>query len=253
MRKAFIYALCEPGSRKVRYIGQTVNPQVRFKHHLSGSSKKKTHLGYWLKSVLDAGQVPNLVVLCETTEDQCNAEEIRYISAARAIGIRLTNATDGGEGMPNPSPETRARMSAAHAGKKLSPEHRAKMSEAQRGRTVSAETRAKIAASNRGKKHSAETRAKVSAVQMGKKLSLEHRSKIGAAHRGRKLSLEHRANISAAKRGNKVWLGRKHSAESRAKMSAIARGKKHSPETRAKIGAATTARHLREREIKAKK
>jgi hypothetical protein len=49
------------------------------------------------------------------------------------------------------SPETRAKISAAHKGKALSPEHRARISAARKGRPCSPETRAKIAAALKGR------------------------------------------------------------------------------------------------------
>lgn len=269
MRKVFIYALCEPDSRTVRYIGKTVNLTRRFRDHVRESHKSKTYLGNWLKSVLGMGKVPNMVVLCETSEDLGSQEEIRYITAARAIGIRLTNATDGGEGMLNPSPETRARMGLAHRGnkynlgRKLSLEHRAKISAAGVGRKRSAESQERINAANRGRRRSAEARARMSAAHKGKKLSekqraalvgrklsLEHRAKMSEAQRGRKHSPETCAKISAAKMGNKCALGHKnslgyrHSPEALAKMSAAHRGKKSSEKQRAaRVGRKLSVEH----------
>ena len=99
------------------------------------------------------------------------------------------------------------------------------------GCICSEETRAKIGAAHKGKKHSAESKAKMSAAKKGRKLSAEHKAKIGAAKKGRKLSAEHKAKMSKAKKG------RKHSAESKAKMSKAKKGKKTSAETKAKLSA----------------
>jgi hypothetical protein len=67
------------------------------------------------------------------------------------------------EKLRNPTPETRAKMSASHTGKKRSPESLAKFSEKMRGHPVSEETRAKISAAHKGLTPSPETRAKMSA------------------------------------------------------------------------------------------
>lgn len=157
-----IYALCEPGTRTVRYLGKTVNLEARFGAHLKTSVKQKNHLGNWLRSL--GGGVPNLIKLCEVPDEEGSTEEIRYIKNARMLGFRLVNATDGGEGMPNPSPETRAKLSAARRGLVRSPE-----------------TCAKLSAAHKGKAKSEEHRLKLSKANLGKSLSLEHRKKISQA------------------------------------------------------------------------
>lgn len=174
----FIYALCEPGTRKVRYIGKSNNPTRRFKEHLRLSSQAKTHLGCWLRLVLSAGETPAVVVLREVPEEHWGSAEERYIRLARGLGMKLVNGTDGGEGLHNPAPEVRANMSAALKGKKHSTEHCTN-----------------ISAALKGKKHSAEHRANVSAAQR----LPEVRAKKSAAQTGRKHSAESRANSSAAR------------------------------------------------------
>jgi hypothetical protein len=180
----FIYALCEPGTRTVRYIGKTENLGRRFREHLRGSSKKKSHLGNWLRSL--AGDSPNRITLCEVPESEGSAAEIQYIRAAReSLGMKLVNATDGGEGVSNPSPESRVKMSAAKRGKKASPETRAKMSVAQRGRTrapLSKEHCANISAAKTGVPWPPGQRAKQSATKTGVPWSPARR----AAHEAKK-------------------------------------------------------------------
>ena len=66
------------------------------------------------------------------------------------------------------SPETRAKLSAAHKGRTDSPETRARKSAAQKGHEVSPEARAKIAAAQRGRTHSPETRARIAAALKGR-------------------------------------------------------------------------------------
>lgn len=180
----FIYALCEPGTRTIRYIGKTDNLKRRFSAHIFESSKTKTHLGNWLRSL--AGEKPVLVVLHEVTKIECWAEEERrYISCARAMGMKLVNGTDGGEGAPGhiPTPETRAKISYAHRGVPKSPQHRAAMV---------------------GHVRSPEHCAAISAVQKGIPKSPEHR----AAMKG-PLSPEHCAAISRAAtiRWEKMYAG----------------------------------------------
>lgn len=187
-KTTFIYALCEPGTRTVRYIGKSENLKKRFRQHLTGSSKNRNHLGDWLRSL---SEPPVLVVLHEVAGNESWAEEERrYISCARAIGMDLVNGTDGGEGCSNPTPETRAAISAAKKGVTHSPETRAAMSAARKGvprGPFSPEHCAAISAARKGEKASPETRAAMSAAHMGKP--------------GRPHLPETRAAMSAAKEG----------------------------------------------------
>ena len=96
---------------------------------------------------------------------------------------RLTNSAHG------LSEEHKAKISAAHIGKKHTEEHRAKNAKAQIGNT-----------NRRGKVLTQETRTKLSIAHTGKKLSSEHKAKISAKIKGIKRSIETRAKISAAKK-----------------------------------------------------
>lgn len=143
MKTIFVYALCEPGTRTIRYIGKTINLIRRFKTHQKISVTYKTHLGNWLRS-LD-GQAPNLIVLREVPESEGSAEEIRYIKAARMLDFQLTNATDGGDGRSVgfvASSETCAKLSAA-----WTPERKAAEAARKIGVPLTLEIREKQAAS----------------------------------------------------------------------------------------------------------
>lgn len=110
MKTVFIYALCEPGTRTVRYIGKTNKLRRRYQEHLRLSITVKTHLGRWLASLSVA---PEMIVLSEVSCEESADEEIRFIAAARMLGMNLVNSSDGGDGCTNPSPETRAKLVAA--------------------------------------------------------------------------------------------------------------------------------------------
>lgn len=112
----YIYALCEPGTRRVRYIGMSKDPARRLRQHISRANKGlASPLGEWVRSL--SGK-PNLVVLCETAEAFWQDDEKTYIRAARALGMPLVNSSEGGDGTVNPPPETRAKLSAAVSGPK---------------------------------------------------------------------------------------------------------------------------------------
>ena len=75
------------------------------------------------------------------------------------------------------TPESKAKLSAAHIGRKLSDEHKAS-----------------ISAANKGKK----VKPEVLAARIGRKLSDEHKAKISAKLKGKKFSAETKAKMSAA-------------------------------------------------------
>jgi hypothetical protein len=145
----------------------------------------------------------------------------------------LANLTDGGEGCSGNirSLLTRAKMSAAMKGRKgqkgvkRSPETCAKLKAIHSNR--SNEIRAKMAAAHRGRRLSAEHRAKLSTAHKGKVLTDSHRANIGRSHVGSKRSAETRKRMSAAQLGNKNGLGRVMSAETRMKISIAQMGNKN--------------------------
>lgn len=138
------------------------------------------------------------------------------------------------------TPEWRAKMSEAHAGKpghKSSPETNAKLRAANLGRKHSPEAIAKNRAAHLGRIPSPATLAKRSAAMMGHRMSLENREKLRVANLGRKQSPETIEKLRAIHLGNKYWLGKHHSPETRQKLRLVNLGKKLSLEHRAKIGA----------------
>ena len=211
-----IYLLSDPRTDTPRYVGVTKDLNQRMRGHLS-NRKATTHRSNWINILIALGLKPVLTVLEIVPDYQREDAERAWILGFRQSGADLVNATDGGEGMPNPVPEVRAKISAASKGNKKGIGHR-----------VTAEHRAKISGANKG-----------------------HKRGIG-----RRLTAEARAKISAASKGNTKFLGRKHTAETRAKMSEKKMGNKnmlgHSPsaETRAKISTALKRYHHPNGELK---
>jgi hypothetical protein len=199
-RRWHIYTLSDPRTGEVRYVGKTqkADPKKRLNSHISDAvmGKDQTRCGRWKRSLLADGVRPVLTVIESGTGDGWIEAEQRWVAHWRAIaGDRLTNLTDGGEGMAGYviAPETRVKMSAAKMGKKRAPEVLARMSEWLRGRRVTPETRAKIAAAHGGMKHSDEAKAKQRAAKLGQKrgpMPDEVRAKIAASNTGKKPSQE---------------------------------------------------------------
>ena len=147
-------------------------------------------------------------------------------------------------------PESKAKMSLAKKGKKLSPQHRANLSESQLRlhRHLSLENKAKLVAANTGRRITEETRQKMSAAK-----TPEIRAKLSAAKKGQHMSLETKAKLSASKMGkggmfgeNNPMYGKRPSEETRIKMSAAQKGRHHSEETKAKISAIHKGKYVSE-------
>ena len=78
--KIYIYALQDPFTEEIRYVGKTGNIKNRFNSHINSSKKLKTHLGAWIKSILLKNSIPNIVILEECSSDNWEEREIFHIS-----------------------------------------------------------------------------------------------------------------------------------------------------------------------------
>lgn len=182
---------------------------------------------------------------CES-EEAAFAEEIRLIKYYKDQGIKLTNRTDGGEGIRGEeiTQELREAASKRFKGKKQSPELIAKRAAALKGRKIRQEciekfkvtwrknnsTPEKLAkqAHFKGRKHSEETKAKMSAVRQAKKFkhSPETCERFSEVHKGKIVSEETREKL------RKINLGKKHSDETKEKLRILSTGKKLSQSAR---------------------
>ena len=134
VKPAVIYALCDPGTEEVRYIGNTASPTTRLRSHLAEArTGHPCHRCWWLRSL---GEPPTFRSLAVLPPDSGQEMEIRTIALFRSLGYRLTNGTDGGIGGAGRrhTREAKARMSAAKMGHTVSAEHRARIAEANRRR-----------------------------------------------------------------------------------------------------------------------
>jgi hypothetical protein len=174
-----VYALCDPDTEEIRYIGKTMTSVARrlTGHRDCMRKGRQTHLYNWMRSL---SRDPVGRVLEEDPEDLVEAE-IRWIAWGRSQGLRLTNLTDGGEGVPGRicSDATRAKISAANKGRKFPPEFGQRHSEAIRGSVVPQERRDRISLSLKGRS-----------------ISSEHRDRIGQSKKGHSVSDETRMKIS---------------------------------------------------------
>ena len=183
------------------YIGSAVSFKKRWETHKSQLRRGVHHSILLQRAWNKYGEAAFEFRVCEYTlpEHAVAVEQVMldyYKSADPQYGYNISPTAGSTLGVKH-SAEAIAKISAW----KPSPETRAKISAAQRGRIVSAETRAKISAAKQGVKRSAETCAKMSAARLGKKLSNEHRAKMSAARAN--MSNETREKMSVSHRGKK--------------------------------------------------
>jgi hypothetical protein len=157
-----IYALCDPSTDEIRYVGKTVkSPEWRLTRHLYEARTGTRYVHNWIRS-LDG---PPKVIVLEETEDLDQAER-DWIAGLRSVGYRLTNLTDGGDGTRAAKSEIhKQRISESLKRRFKDPAARTHMG-VRKGIKLSPERCAEMSAARIGKKlgpHSAETRQAISA------------------------------------------------------------------------------------------
>ena len=145
----YIYALIDPITQHVRYVGKTKYPNRRYNAHINDSNK--SHKTNWIKSL--GSLKPEFLILDVCDELSWVQLEQYWISQFKTWGFNLTNMTEGGEGNTYVS---------------LPESHRKNISKGLKGRIVTPETRRKIAESNRGKPKSKEHVLNLSLTHKGK-------------------------------------------------------------------------------------
>lgn len=119
----YIYALLDPTTNQIKYIGQTNNIERRFNDHLSSSLNEKsdsynTYKARWIRKLLSNNIKPIIQIVeeCENLE-QSNLKERFHIEKLTNEGHKLTNSYVSD--VTEFSLETKEKMSNAKKGKKL--------------------------------------------------------------------------------------------------------------------------------------
>jgi hypothetical protein len=133
-----VYGLVDPNTKQIRYVGITYRLKRRFQDHLQTAKKCRNHKEKWINSLL------------------------------MNSGNKLTNSTDGGEGCPNPSPETIQKIKHKLTGRRCSG-------------PLTAKGRQKLIDNSTGRIFSKERCDNISKAKRGKKFSLEHKKKLSEA------------------------------------------------------------------------
>lgn len=169
-----IYALTEPGTERVRYVGRTIQALAdRLGGHVSAARANPLRpVCQWILGLLDQGLRPEIKALeAVASGEDWQTRERHWIAHFRRFD-ELLNLTDGGMGWTGHShcEGERRRIGAAHRGKAISAEQRAKQRAAMAGRRPSDEARIKISAALRGREVSGVTRARISQAKIGRAL-----------------------------------------------------------------------------------
>lgn len=216
-----IYALSDPRLDRVwenvRYVGKTDNKlHDRLVAHTSKSSG--SYKRSWILSIRKEGVDPVIWPLEFCCSENWQEREKWWIAKLRQIS-RLTNLTDGGDGV---------------LGMKYSPERCAAMSAQRKGWVILPETRRKISAALKGRKKEPFTERQLQLMReakLGKKHSPEHCEKMRQKMTGRVHTWGHKISESLKKLGPRPPL----SEETKRKIGDAHRGRKRPPECVEKI------------------
>ncbi len=178
--KTEIYALKDENG-VVRYVGKSSqSAKKRYYRHLAdGRNGIQTHKACWIRGMLQKGLTPTLDII-ETTDGDGAAEERKWIKFFRDSGVKLTNLTDGGDGVTGYEYTEDQRKEKSETMKQYFRDHNAWNKDAK----MSKETRRKMSASRKGKKFSDEAKKKMSEVRKGIEFSEEHIANLSKSHSG---------------------------------------------------------------------
>lgn len=145
-----VYALLDPRSGAVCYIGRTARPLSKRMHgHWSHDASKTDPRNRFVRDMKALGLRVRGVELEVVDDADADAAEMKWIARFRATGFPLLNRSAGGKSNSglSPSAETRARMSRAHVGLPKSENTIARLSASLRGLPKSEAHRRKLAES----------------------------------------------------------------------------------------------------------
>lgn len=181
----YIYALKDPITFEIRYIGKSDNPIKRLRKHIiftKANPNCYNHKTNWIRQIISTNSIPIIEIIDEVNIVDWMFWESHYISLYKSWGFNLVNSTLGGDG------------GATRNGRKNSVEHCLKMSLSQKGRKLTEEHRKKIAEAAKSRKKRAplseETKKKMSASAKntysngrippftGKKFTEEHKKNL---------------------------------------------------------------------------
>jgi len=231
----FIYALIDPRTDEIKYVGKTNNLKARLSKHIN--RKLKTKVSCWIRSVLKEDMLPIMEVLDEVPNSEWQFWEQHWIWLCLSWGFNLKNGTYGGDGGDvNFTPDTIRKLRELNLGKN-NPMY---------GKTHTQDARDKISKGNLGMKRSIIGCENIRKGKIGHEVSKETRDKLAKSMKGKQHALGHtfiqteetKYRMSISQKGNKNCpIGNTHAKgvhkfteESKNRMIATHKGKKQSPE-----------------------
>lgn len=210
----YVYAHYVTGESLPFYIGKGKGNRA---YDLKGRSKfwnRKAKNGFTVKFIRTN--------LTEETSLLLETKMILFYGRRDSGTGCLVNHTDGGDGLINPSADTRKKIGRANKERFKDLEFREKFSEAQRNKVVKESTRAKMSKAQTNRFKSAEERNTL------KQLSTEAWSSAELRKKQSKLIFQkHKENPEIANKIRQYRLGKNLSAESRRKLSQKKSGKSY--------------------------
>lgn len=209
----FIYILIDPRNNEIRYVGKTKNPlTARLAQHVDDVIYKqeqnwRTH---WIAELLRLGYRPRIELIQEVPDAFWRQAEPYWIAYYRAIGCRLTNGTEGGDGGYSPTPDVLAKYGIANMGntyrlgKSHTEETKAKLSAATKAMWKDPTFRAQVVAGKTGQKHTPETRTQMGESQRKRNEDPAERAKHAGTMKGKPKSPEAIANMAAAQKARRA-------------------------------------------------
>ena len=213
-RRWYIYALVDPRTGAVRYIGKSFDPAQRLRGHIADSRRMTTASARWILGLRKLALAPCMRIIDAGIGGGFDVAERLWIAEYRrradAGYPRLLNHDAGGRGADTKSAETRRKMSEAAKGRPRSEETRRRLSDAMLASPHYAENCLRLLRA--GTTHSEESRRKISyALRARPPQSDATRAKRSSALRGRPKP-DH--VLEALRAGRQRWLEGNRKTES---------------------------------------
>jgi hypothetical protein len=103
----YIYALVDPVTSEIRYIGKSNHPAQRFEEHMEDESS--TPKARWIRALRRRGLQPTLLLLERCDRLIWRVRERKWIAVGHKLEWPLTNSTAGGDGPRDAETSERAR------------------------------------------------------------------------------------------------------------------------------------------------
>lgn len=90
-----IYALRDPRTKQVRYVGKANVPTDRLSQHIASHKRGATR--QWIDEILMDGLEPEIVIVETVPKSKWKEAECHWIAEFKRAGYELLNRSDGGE------------------------------------------------------------------------------------------------------------------------------------------------------------